>query len=292
MFFWDSGEGTPFYGWGVAGRMESTALAVRALSEGMAKGLRSARTQELVGQGLAYMFSHKDRYGVWHSTQATIQVLDALVRVADSEKSRAGDRKARVEVIVNGATVSVIDLGGAERFATPLAVDVTRFLRAGANRIELRSSGMPQLATAQIVETHYAPWEDAASQPADGPLLRVRFDRTNGKLSDEFTGSVEVERGSVGAGMLLAEIGLPPGAEVNRASLEQALRSAGSLYRYEIQPDRIVAYLWPAGKSVARFQFTFRARFALDARTAPSRLYDYYNPDAQTVVAPTRFIVQ
>jgi uncharacterized protein YfaS (alpha-2-macroglobulin family) len=92
--------------------------------------------------------------------------------------------------------------------------------------------------------------------------------------------------------MLLAEIGLPPGAEVNRASLEQALRSAGSLYRYEIQPDRIVAYLWPAGKSVARFQFTFRARFALDARTAPSRLYDYYNPDAQTVVAPTRFIVQ
>ncbi|PYS47211.1 MAG: hypothetical protein DMG13_28515 [Acidobacteria bacterium] len=92
--------------------------------------------------------------------------------------------------------------------------------------------------------------------------------------------------------MLLAEIGLPPGAEVDRATLDAAMKKNDwHLYRYEIQPDRIVAYLWPqAGGS--SFEFKFRSRYGLNALTSASILYDYYNPDEHIVLKPTRFVVE
>ena len=92
--------------------------------------------------------------------------------------------------------------------------------------------------------------------------------------------------------MLLAEIGLPPGADVDRASLDRAMNETGwSVYQYDVLPDRLIVYLWPKAGGT-QFQFTFRARFGLVAQTAPSLVYDYYNPEAKAVVAPTRFVVR
>ena len=91
---------------------------------------------------------------------------------------------------------------------------------------------------------------------------------------------------------MLAEIGLPPGAEVDRASLEEAVKnSGGALRQYDILPDRVVVYLWPYTGGTD-FGFKFRPRFALTAKTAPAVVYDYYNPDARAVVAPTTFVVR
>jgi hypothetical protein len=96
----------------------------------------------------------------------------------------------------------------------------------------------------------------------------------------------------MGYGMLLAEVGLPPGADVDRASLERAMSESGwALNSYDVLPDRLVVYLWPQGGGT-RFQFKFRPRYGLNALTAPSQLYDYYNPEARTVVPPTRFVIR
>jgi hypothetical protein len=92
--------------------------------------------------------------------------------------------------------------------------------------------------------------------------------------------------------MLLGEVGLPPGADVDRASLERALRESGGAFsRYDVLPDRVVVYLWPY-TGAARVSFKFRPRYRLNALTAPSQLYDYYNPEARVVVRPTRFVVR
>nr|MBA2734813.1 hypothetical protein [Acidobacteriota bacterium] len=110
---------------------------------------------------------------------------------------------------------------------------------------------------------------------------------------DEITCKVVAERiGFRGYGMLLAEIGLPPGADVDRASLERAMKESGwSLSQYDILPDRLIVYLWPQAGGTS-FTFKFRSRFGLAAQTAPSLLYDYYNPEARAVVAPTKFVVK
>ncbi|MEP7270462.1 MAG: hypothetical protein ABI882_03110, partial [Acidobacteriota bacterium] len=152
---------------------------------------------------------------------------------------------------------------------------------------------------AQLVETHYAPWKRLAGaardtvKPEKLVRLDVTYDKAQAKIGDEITCNVIAERlGKGGSGMMLAEIGLPPGADVDRASLEKAMKdSVWELNQYDVLPDRVVVYLWPrAGKT--RFTFKFKVRYGVQAQSAPSELYDYYNPEARAVVAPTKFVVR
>ena len=61
--------------------------------------------------------------------------------------------------------------------------------------------------------------------------LQAKCDKTEGKVGDEFTCHVEAERIAFrGYGMMLAEIGLPPGADVDRSSLESCDAELGLGY--------------------------------------------------------------
>ena len=85
--------------------------------------------------------------------------------------------------------------------------------------------------------------------------------------------------------MMLAEVGLPPGAEVDRASLE-----ALQVDRYDVLPDRVVFYLLPRAGGVS-LDFAWRSRMRMTAKTGVSRLFDYYNPVAMAEVSPVRWTV-
>jgi hypothetical protein len=52
---------TPFFGWGTAGRLETTALAVEALAKLESLGNDPALAEQ-VNRGLQYLLTHKDRY--------------------------------------------------------------------------------------------------------------------------------------------------------------------------------------------------------------------------------------
>jgi hypothetical protein len=90
--------------------------------------------------------------------------------------------------------------------------------------------------------------------------------------------------------MLLAEIGLPPGVEVDRSSLDAALKT-WTISQYDVLPDRVVLYMWPRGGGV-KFDFKFRPRLGLAAKTASSVIYDYYNPESRVVLPPTKFRIK
>ena len=91
--------------------------------------------------------------------------------------------------------------------------------------------------------------------------------------------------------MLLAEVGLPPGADVDRESLAKLL-SEGAISRYELQPDRIVFYSWSSRPEGTDFRFQFTPRYAIHAKAAPGVLYEYYNPDQRVVLTPQLFVVE
>jgi hypothetical protein len=306
--YWALETNTPFYGWGLAGRIEATALGVQALALGAdaATGRRggtakegatasSARPQdELVNRGLLFLLRQKDRYGVWYSTQATVNVLDALVTVLEKREPPSGSANAPAEVFVNDKLVTSVAMPPSSQLTNPIRIDLSQFLSAGANRIQIRRGAGVAQATAQVVASHYEPWTAATAARAAGSLhLRVSFDKSETKIGDEVTCSVEAERvGFRGYGMMLAEIGLPPGADADRASLERAVKESGwGVEQYDVLPDRLIVYLWPQAGGT-RFQFKFRPRFGLTALTAPSVVYDYYNPEARAVVAPARFIIK
>jgi hypothetical protein len=92
-------------------------------------------------------------------------------------------------------------------------------------------------------------------------------------------------------GMLLAQIGLPPGAEVDRASLK-FLISNGQVSRYELQPDKLIFYIWSWRPEGEEFSFKLKLRYPINAQTGPSQLLDYYNPDLQVTLAPQRFVAR
>jgi hypothetical protein len=90
--------------------------------------------------------------------------------------------------------------------------------------------------------------------------------------------------------MLLAEVGLPPGADVDRASLAKLLDD-WTISRYELQPDRVVFYLWSWKAEGSHIRFRFTPRYAIHAKAAPATLFDYYNPDLKVVLKPQVFQV-
>ncbi len=302
--YWELQTNTPFYGWGIAGRIEATAMTVQALASidgggpSQQSGNAASRASaELVNRGLLFLLRQKDREGCWYSTQATVDVLDSLMMVLGKREPATTGTDSPAEIFVNDKQVASIAMPAPSRLSEPVLADISQFLAPGPNRVQIRrQAGSPQ-SSAQVVESHYELWpaktnaEKTDSASAGAMRLRVNFDKTEAKIGDEITCTVHAERvGFRGYGMLLAEIGLPPGADVDRASLDRAVKESG-VDQYDILPDRLIVYLWPEAGGT-RFQFKLKARFGLIAHSAPSVVYDYYNPEARAVVAPARFIVK
>jgi hypothetical protein len=82
-----------------------------------------------------------------------------------------------------------------------------------------------------VITSYYLPWSQSEATQTESIKagdtralkLKVNFDRREAKVGEAVVCRVEAERiGFTGYGMLIAEIGLPPGAEVDRESLEKA----------------------------------------------------------------------
>jgi A-macroglobulin complement component/A-macroglobulin receptor len=280
--FWELQANTPFYGWGHAGRVETTALAVQFLD-------RSGHSEDsaLANRGLEFLIEQKDRYGAWYSTQTTVNVLDALLLLASREAPGA---QSPLRIAVNGSVQALPASMG--QTLGPQVLDISSLSRGGKNTIEI-SGGSGTLTSAQTVTDYYVHWSSAMAAPKPGPLkLNVACDRTRIELGAKVTCSIGAERiGSAGHGMMIAEIGIPPGVDVDREGLQKQMSENGwDLSSFDVLPDRVVAYLWPRAGGT-RFSLSFTPRMAVDAQSAPHTLFDYYNPDASVTVAPVRFIV-
>jgi hypothetical protein len=295
--YWALAGSTPFHSWGKAGQIEATALAIQALAAGCANSGEACH-RELLDGGLVYLLKEKDRYGVWHSSQATINALDALLVFLQTGKSKAAASSTTAEILMNGVSVQSIQLPSGNEVVTPISIDISEYLRSGANQVEIRRPSGTEKSWVQSVATYYVPWTQSEATSlgfATSKDLRLvtRFNQSEGKVNDEFICHVEAQRLAVeGSGMLLAEVGLPPGADVDRESLNLAMTKSGwAINQYDILPDRVVFYLWPDRRGVS-FDFKFRPRFGMKAMSAASSIYDYYNPDARVVVAPARFVIK
>jgi hypothetical protein len=292
MRYWMLETNTPFYGWGTAGRVETTALVLQAIA-----AASDRNDQELLSGGQLFLLKMKDRYGVWYSTQATVNVLDSLGSMLTLPAEGQG-LSFPVDVRVNGKPAQTVQQPEGDD-TSPLVIDLSPFLSPGENRVELRRPAGASGASAQLLVTYFLPWERPADEiraRAQGSArtleLSVRYARTEAAEGDTIECTVEVQRiGHRGYGMLLAEIGLPPGVEVQRESLERTMQASWEIGRYDVLPDRLVVYVWPRAGGT-KFSFTFKPRMGLKALTAPSQLYDYYNPEARALLAPVRFTVQ
>jgi A-macroglobulin TED domain/Alpha-2-macroglobulin family/Carboxypeptidase regulatory-like domain/MG2 domain/A-macroglobulin receptor binding domain len=293
MAYWELSGSTLFHSWGLPGQVEVTALVLRAL-HAFSSPDDQGQTRELTNQGLLFLARKQDQYGVWYSGQTTWNVLNIMLEL--TKGSLSGDQAVEARIVVNGKLAKPIEIPEDKRSTGPIYLDLTNYIAAGRNKVEIQVTKPIALAGAQISADYYVPWTSVSGREAWKPegaqalRLAVRFDKTAASPGEPIDCKVEVERvGRYGWGMMLAEIGVPPGADVDRVSLESAVAASGwELNHYEVLPDRIVVYVWPKAGGT-KFHFIFKPRFEMRAYSAPSSLYDYYNPEAYVVVAPEIF---
>ena len=204
--------------------------------------------------------------------------------------SRTETVNAKVTVALNGAPVS-------ELAVTPEDCDVMRLVdlgeqtKAGNNTVALNIEGEGSMLY-QVVGRFYTPW--SAAQPVQEPMsIEVAYDKTQLAVNDVVTARVKVTNNRPGAAqMIIVDLGIPPGFEVQTADLEKLVEDK-TIQKYEMTGRQIIVYFERiAGSGVIEFQYGLRAKFPLRAQTPSSRVYEYYNPENEGTASPQAILVE
>ena len=152
--YWSLETNTPFYGWGRAGQVETTAQVLHAL---LASGAQPQ--DDLIARGLLFLDRKQDRYSLWYSTQATARVLDVLAEIALRNPSVPSEGSpGNLTVRVDSQSAIAIPLPPTAQDAGPIFVPLGAALAAGSHLVSLDLPKNSQSATAQLVSRLYRPW--------------------------------------------------------------------------------------------------------------------------------------
>ena len=279
--WWEADSATSTNAAGVSADIETTALAALAL-------MHAERSHDTVSRILTYLIESKDARGTWHSTQATILAMKALLL---SMKNATQQTDAEVTVLVNGAEADTFAL-------TPENSDVMRLLDLqehtikGDNTVEIQFDGDGS-ALYQIVGRFYLPW--AGKQPLDLPepmSITVSYDKSELVKDDILTANVVVTNNRPErANMVIVDLGVPPGFEVEAGDLAQ-LVSDNVISRFNLTGRQIIVYLdhVDQGQPV-ELTYRLKAKFPVKAKTPKSSVYEYYNPDVRDEAQPEELTV-
>jgi uncharacterized protein YfaS (alpha-2-macroglobulin family) len=262
--------------------IETTALAAHAL-------LRSRRDMTAAHQALAWLVEQKDERGTWHSTQATIYAMRALLAGAGPASEIESD--VQVTLAVNGTAAQELKI-------TPETSDVFHIVslrslaRKGRNTVALEASGKGNLAY-QIVATHYVPWAAPEPGPESPMSIAVRYDTTELKKDDILSCQVDIRYNRDGiAQMTLVDLGIPPGFDVIPEPLE-SLKEKRIIERYSVTGRQVILYLREIrGGQPVSLSYQLRAKFPVRAKTPPSVVYQYYAPEVRAEAAPAEITVK
>jgi uncharacterized protein YfaS (alpha-2-macroglobulin family) len=297
---WPSGVATFMGSEGNTGSIETTALAAFAF-------LRASSHPELANAALTSLVQDKDSFGTWHSTQATVLSLKALI---ESVRSGAESVDATVRITLNPSAGQ----GGQERTVrvTSDNFDVVQLLafddlRPGAdNLVAISVEGEGNLMY-QISGSYYLPWDALALYPdllSGGELVTidVAYDRTELAVDDTVNVDVTVRMNEAGrADWALIDLGVPPGFAVQAQDLAALVAryddipedyAFPTIERYELTGRQILVYVGNLSyEHELTFSYRLRAKYPLRAQTPASTAYDYYNPDVNGEARPQTLLV-
>ena len=282
--WWDAQE-TSVYATGASAAAETTGLAVQAL-------LKSGEASATAGKALNYIAAKKDASGAWGTTQATIMALRALLL---STEEGAADVRGTVEISLDGKPVQSLTLTAdnndlLHQFVFPV-VDAK-----GAHAVEIHFSGKGGLAY-QVVGRYFEPWNE---KPAGEPLsIDVAYDRTQLAQDDIATATATVRNNlAKAANMVMVDLGIPPGFDLLSEDLQDyqektAGRKGGRLEKFSLTATQAILYFdsIPARDAVT-LRFRLRAKYPIRARTFPSKAYEYYDPEVNSVARPVQLEVK
>jgi len=283
---WWNAEETGVYATGASAAVETTGLAVQAL-------LKWGQASGTAGKALHYIASKKNATGAWSTTQATIMALRALL--LSTEKGSA-DVQGRVEIAIDGKTVQQLVLTAENNDLLHQFVFKGADLNARSeNAVAVKFEGKGGLAY-QVVGRYFVPWTE---RPANEALsIDVAYDRTRLAQDDIATATATVRNNlDKQANMVMVDLGIPPGFDLLSEDLQAyqektARQKGGRLEKFSQTSTQAILYFDSmAPGSTVTLSFRLRAKYPIRARTFPSRAYEYYDPEVQSVARPVELEV-
>ncbi len=278
---WQRTGQTLTYGSGTAGDVETTALACLSFFDGGGK-------IDSINGALSYLVGAKDANGGWHSTQATILAMMALLRQATP--SNSGD--ARVVVKVNGAEAGVLTVTPDQSDVMQL-LDLRPHVTEGENRVELEVEGGAAM-TYQVVGRYFLPWDQVRREEGKAPLdIALSYDRTTLEKDDTLNATVRVNYNDENPTfMVIVDLGIPPGFAVDPTAFNEAVAKK-QIEKYSIGGRQVTLYLGNIAKGAPfQLQYALKAKYPIRAKTPKSTVYEYYNPDRRAEAAPIEILVK
>ena len=165
----------------------------------------------------------------------------------------------------------------------------------GPNTVGIRFAGNGGLAY-QVVGRYFVPWSE---RPANEPLsIDVAYDRTRMAQDDIATATATVRNNlTKTANMVMIDLGIPPGFDLLSEDLQDyqeksAGRRSGRLEKFSMTATQAMLYFNSiALGDTVRLSFRLRAKYPIRAQTFPSRAYEYYDPDVNSVARPVQLEV-
>lgn len=274
LAWWQSArdERTMFYGAGRSREIETTALAVLAL-------LGDGRYQTTVRGGLAWIVRQKDATGMWHSTQATVLALKALL--AGTGKPLGGQLPRRIVVEWDGAPVRELVIP-ADQAEVTRQLDLSELVAPGAHELQLIDRG-GQRAGFHVTARYHLPAGDVPRE--DAPLaIELQYDRTQ-LVVDDVLEAVAVVKNQMHepAPMVIIDLPIPPGFEVEARGFDQ-LAGNGRIAKYQLTPRNVIVYVRDLKQSsTLKLPYRLRATMPVKAESTAAVVYEYYDSDRRGV---------
>ena len=272
---WESKLNTMTFSHGNSADIETTALAAIAF-------LRSGRYPGLSDKVMTYLIRSKDARGTWHSTQATVLALKAMIVALGSTTEEVD---GTITVSIDGETAATVRITPADSDVMRL-IDLKEYVHKGANIIKLRFEGEGSMLY-QIVGRYYMPWGGERPRMREPMTIDVKYDKTRLEKDDLVNVTVRVKNNRPAtANMVMVDLGVPPGFAVQPEGL-QAIVENKTIEKYTLTGRQIIIYLRKIDANAElSFSYQLKAKFPIKAKTPTSRVYEYYDPSVEDFAEP------
>jgi hypothetical protein len=226
---------------------------------------------------------NKDPRGTWHSTQATVLALKALLLGTNSD---AVPKERKFEIKVNGLLAQELTIP-ADQADVVQQIDLSARLTKRGEPNSVSIAELTDTATSyQAVIRHYVD-RPAEPQPEEPLSITIDYDRERLNVDESVTATVTVVNNlNVTAPMVILDLPIPGGFTIERGELDELVGSK-TIAKYQLTPRQAIVYLREL-HATQKLELRYRLRATMPVKVTVPRgeAYEYYNPSKRGMSQP------
>jgi hypothetical protein len=229
--WWSNQQGsrTVFYGSGRAGDIEATVMATLAL-------LRTGNHPRTVRGAMQWLVAQMDSNGTWHSTQATVLALKALVEGTGTVGAEPRNRE--IVFSLDGRELRQLTIP-ADQSDVMQQLDFSQDVETGEHRLAIGDKTRTGCRF-QLTLRYHLP-EAAVEEESDPISIDVVYDRRVLRVEEHVNARATIVNNTQrDLPMVMVDLPIPGGFVADTEALDKLLRS-GAIEKYEPTARQIIS---------------------------------------------------